>query len=158
MTSWMVITSRMYQWAIRSEAPLQTGERQETVRVGMSLELLDLSNIQSGPCESSVEYEEEMAEMSSWRATWESEWCALSIWTCLQVSYTWYTIPFRRWTCGRIITTRSTSTSHFLQENFTHYFLNSFGVIHSSSWTHTHKLIQSTPLTKPSLECCWFNL
>ena len=67
MTSWMVITSRMYQWAIRSEAPLQTGERQETVRVGMSLGL-DLSNIQSGPCESSAECEEGPAEMRDWRA------------------------------------------------------------------------------------------
>ena len=62
----------MYQWAIRSEAPLQTGERQETVRVGMGRFLRSaLSNIQSGPCESSAEREEGKAEMPCWRAAWE---------------------------------------------------------------------------------------
>ena len=56
MTSWMVKTSRILQWAIRSEAPF-TGERQETVRVGMGRRPHGArpSNIQSGPCESSAE-------------------------------------------------------------------------------------------------------
>ena len=50
---------------------LSNGERQETVRVGMGALRSALSNIQSGPCESSAEREEGKAEMPCWRAAWE---------------------------------------------------------------------------------------
>ena len=67
MTLWMVTTSWMHQWVIRSEAPcahVHLCERSETVRDGMGCAASHttccrLFNIQSDPCESRAAVEEE---------------------------------------------------------------------------------------------------